>query len=146
MFYTADAMTYEAIRYFVASQIPTIIDKILDSAHEVLGALCTIEDLAKSPSRAPKQSSSANVAFQRPITLVCCDAKVFTRLSNTRLMSDFGKLLTPSQSPFMPRRFIGEPAMILQCSQALATATQSTTPIALLLDQVKVHDDRVSLG
>jgi len=58
MFYTADAMTYEAIRYFVASQIPTIIDKILDSAHEVLGALCTIEDLAKSPSRAPKQSSS----------------------------------------------------------------------------------------
>lgn len=59
MFYTtADAINYEAIRYFVASQIPTIIDKILDSAHEVLCALFKIEDLAKGSSRAPKKSSS----------------------------------------------------------------------------------------
>lgn len=58
MFYTADAVNYEAIRYFVASQIPTIIDKILDSAHEILCALCIIEDLAKGPSLVSKQSSS----------------------------------------------------------------------------------------
>ncbi|KAG1078402.1 hypothetical protein G6F42_024282 [Rhizopus arrhizus] len=74
-----------------------------------------------------KKGDLALVQNWRPISLICCDAKVFTRLLNARLMVYFGERLTTSQSGFMPHRFIGEPAMILHCAQSLATATASTS-------------------
>ncbi|KAL9555373.1 hypothetical protein PS6_002914 [Mucor atramentarius] len=60
--YTADAVNHDAIRYFT-NQIPDA-EKILDSAHDALCAPFTIKDLAADYSRAPKQFSLANVAFQ----------------------------------------------------------------------------------
>ncbi|KAK4516494.1 60S acidic ribosomal protein P2 [Mucor velutinosus] len=91
----------------------------------------------------PKKGDLSLLQNWRPISLICCDAKIFTRLLNARLMEHFRTRLSSSQSGFMPQRFIGEPAMILHCAQSLATATQSTS-IALLLDQEKAYD-RVNL-
>jgi len=91
----------------------------------------------------PKKGDLALLQNWRPISLICCDAKIFTRLLNARLMLHFGTRLTTSQSGFMPHRFIGEPAMTLHCALSLATATHSTS-IALLLDQEKAYD-RVNL-
>lgn len=84
----------------------------------------------------PKKGDLTLLQYWCPISFICCDAKVLTRLLNARLMTNFDLRLTASQSGFMPRRFIGEPAMTLHCAQSLATATASNS-IALLLDQEK---------
>ncbi|CEP12175.1 hypothetical protein [Parasitella parasitica] len=73
----------------------------------------------------PKKGDLSLLQDWRPISLICCDAKIFTRLLNARLMLRFSTRLSISQSGLMPQRSIGEPAMILHCAQSLATATQS---------------------
>ncbi|KAK4516081.1 uncharacterized protein ATC70_011043 [Mucor velutinosus] len=170
--YTADIVDTEAIRYFT-DQIPhtdKILDSDhpfgIDSlpyaiiqllfTHPLTAAIAlrvyfdALSDgvLPQSWQETclvllPKKGDPALLQNWRPISLICCDAKIFTRLLNARLMLHFGTRLTTSQPGFMPHHFIGEPAMTLHCALSLATATHSTS-IALLLDQEKAYD-RVNL-
>jgi hypothetical protein len=87
----------------------------------------------------PKKGDLSQLSNWRPISLINADAKIFTRLINARLMIYLNKCLSTNQMGFMPRRFIGEQGMILQCLQEIATQAQSET-IALLLDQQKAYD------
>ncbi|KAG1093732.1 hypothetical protein G6F42_018897 [Rhizopus arrhizus] len=153
--YTADAAVNNVDINFFTSQIPDSA-KIPDTDHTALCTPFATDELLDAAARAaPKQSSpgvdslpyailqllfthaatsSTAVRNWRPISLICCDA---------RLMTHFVPRLTASQSGFMPRRLIGEPAMTLHCAYTLATATASHS-IALLLDQETAYD-RVNL-
>ncbi|EIE88165.1 hypothetical protein RO3G_12876 [Rhizopus delemar RA 99-880] len=44
----------------------------------------------------------------RPISLINCDGKIFTRVINLRLSNIANKVINPSQTGFMRRRFIGD--------------------------------------
>jgi len=87
----------------------------------------------------PKSGDLSNLKNWRPLSLICCDAKIFTRLLNLRLMPLMNKLICPQQSGFMPGRFIGENGMMLHNTKLIATQ-QSSESIALLLDQEKAYD------
>lgn len=87
----------------------------------------------------PKKGDLSQLSNWRPISLINADAKIFTRLINTRLMIHMNKYLSTNQMGFMPNRFIGEQGLILQCLQEISHQAQSDT-IALLLDQQKAYD------
>lgn len=87
----------------------------------------------------PKKGDLRDLKNWRPLSMICCDAKIFTRLLNHRLMPFMNRLICPQQSGFMPGRFIGDNGMILQSTKLIATH-QSSEHIALLLDQEKAYD------
>jgi hypothetical protein len=87
----------------------------------------------------PKKGDLTDLKNFRPISLINCDAKIFTRLLNQRLMPHMQQLISPQQLGFMPNRFIGEHGFTLQTTKLLATTTHSST-ITLLLDQEKAYD------
>lgn len=87
----------------------------------------------------PKKGDLSDLRNYRPISLINCDAKIFTRLLNHRLMLHMKSRISPQQLGFMPDRFIGEHGFNLQLTKLLATTTNSST-IALLLDQEKAYD------
>ncbi|CEP16173.1 hypothetical protein [Parasitella parasitica] len=87
----------------------------------------------------PKSGGLFNLKNWRLLSLICCDAKIFTRLLNSRLMPLMNKLICPQQSGFMPGRFTGENGLIFQTTKLIG-AQQSSETIALLLDQEKAYD------
>jgi hypothetical protein len=56
----------------------------------------------------PKKGDLGLLKNWRPISLINCDAKIFTRLINARLAPIAGKILTPYQTGFMPKRYIAD--------------------------------------
>jgi hypothetical protein len=87
----------------------------------------------------PKKGDLALLQNWRPISLINTDAKIFTRMINARLMKYMNKCISTNQMGFMPKRFIGEQGMIVQCLQEIAVKARSEC-IALLLDQQKAYD------
>ncbi|CEP09530.1 hypothetical protein, partial, partial [Parasitella parasitica] len=84
----------------------------------------------------PKKGDLTDLRNWRPLSMICCDAKIFTRLLNHRLMPFMNQLISKQQSGFMPGRFIGDNGMILHATKLIAER-QSSSCIALLLDQEK---------
>lgn len=87
----------------------------------------------------PIKGDLRNLSNRHPISLINTDAKIFTRLVNSRLMSYFNHLIRPQQMSFMPNRFIGENGKTIQTVMSLAEHTSSNA-IGLLLDQEKAYD------
>lgn len=87
----------------------------------------------------PKKGDLADLKNWRPISLINCDAKVFTRLINHRLGHIAQNIVQPSQTGFMKGRFIGDNGLILHL--LLQQARYRNYPgIGLLLDQEKAYD------
>ncbi|KAG2189845.1 hypothetical protein INT46_009976 [Mucor plumbeus] len=87
----------------------------------------------------PKKGDLSFLQNWRPISLINADAKIFTRIINSRLMQYVNKCISTNQMGFIPKRFIGEQGMIVQCLQEIASSSRSES-IALLLDQQKAYD------
>ena len=87
----------------------------------------------------PKKGDLRDLKNWRPLSMICCDANIFTRLLNHQLMPIMNRLVSPQQSGFMPGRFIGDNGMILYTTKLLA-AEMTSDHIALLLDQEKAYD------
>ncbi|KAG2193585.1 hypothetical protein INT47_007388, partial [Mucor saturninus] len=87
----------------------------------------------------PKKGDLTNLSNHRPISLINTDAKLFTRMLNSRLMMYMNDLISPQQMGFMPSRFIGENGKTLQAVMSIAEHTSSNA-IGLLLDQEKAYD------
>jgi len=87
----------------------------------------------------PKKGDLSNLKNWRPISLINTDAKVFTRLLNSRLMKYFSKSISPNQLGFMPGRFIADHGLTVNCMKMVAQQYRSTS-IGLLLDQEKAYD------
>ncbi|EIE89198.1 hypothetical protein G6F46_013366 [Rhizopus delemar] len=56
----------------------------------------------------PKKGDRIQLKNWRPISLICADAKIFTRLLTTRLTPYLSDLIDPHQTGFMAGRFIGD--------------------------------------
>ncbi|CAO3629834.1 unnamed protein product [Mucor hiemalis] len=87
----------------------------------------------------PKKGDLSDLKNWRPISLINCDAKVFSRMVNDRLITVANKLIQPSQTGFMPGRFIGENGLMVHLLINQARYLKSTG-IGLLLDQEKAYD------
>lgn len=87
----------------------------------------------------PKKGDLTSLKNWRPISLINCDAKVFTRILNSRLSSVIGKIIQPYQTGFMPGRFIGDNGLLLHFILQQARIKQHPG-IGLLLDQEKAYD------
>ncbi|EIE78417.1 hypothetical protein RO3G_03121 [Rhizopus delemar RA 99-880] len=87
----------------------------------------------------PKKGDLTSLKNWRPITLINCDAKIFTRLLNTRLASIISPLISPNQSGFMKERFIADNGALAQIACEQASARQSDE-VGLLCDQEKAYD------
>ncbi|KAG1141760.1 hypothetical protein G6F37_002808 [Rhizopus arrhizus] len=75
----------------------------------------------------------------RPISLINCDAKIYTRILNTQLRKVISTLITRFQTGFMPNRFIDENGLVLNV--VIEHGRRCKRPeITLLLDQGKTYD------
>ncbi|CEP16727.1 hypothetical protein [Parasitella parasitica] len=70
----------------------------------------------------------------RPLSMICCDAKIFTQLLNHRLMPFMNHLISKQQAGF-----IVDNGMILHATKLYAER-RSSSCIALLLDKEKAYD------
>jgi hypothetical protein len=87
----------------------------------------------------PKKGDITLLKNWRPISLINCDAKIFTRIINARVCTLIPDLITPHQTGFMPSRFIADNGLVLQILSQHARRHQSSE-VALLLDQYKAYD------
>ncbi|KAK4520294.1 uncharacterized protein ATC70_008427 [Mucor velutinosus] len=78
----------------------------------------------------PKKGDLTNLRNFRPISLINCDAKIFTRLLNQRLMPHMQQLISPQQLGFMPNRFIGEHGFTLLLHTSMHLRQHSLSPQA----------------
>jgi hypothetical protein len=92
----------------------------------------------------PKKGDLSSLKNHRPISLINCDAKVFTRLITQRISSLVKKLLNPYQSGFLPGRFIRDNGLALSMVLEQAKAFD-LSGVGILLDQEKAYD-RVHAG
>lgn len=88
----------------------------------------------------PKKGDLQSLRNWRPISLINTDAKIFTRLLNARLVQAAGSLINPFQTGFMPDRFIADNGMLAKLAMEQANGHDSSSSIALLLDQEKAYD------
>ncbi|CAO3600825.1 unnamed protein product [Absidia cylindrospora] len=87
----------------------------------------------------PKKGALSSLRNWRPISLINCDAKIFTRLLTQRLAPILNTMINVHQTGFLPGRFIAENGLALQLllEQAQLGGHKG---IGLLLDQEKAYD------
>ncbi|KAG1167868.1 hypothetical protein G6F36_012411 [Rhizopus arrhizus] len=87
----------------------------------------------------PKKGERSQLKNWRPISLICADAKIFTRLLATRVNEVLPLLIDIHQTGFMPERFIADNGATTRL--IINIAERFKLPgIALLLDQEKAYD------
>jgi endonuclease/exonuclease/phosphatase family metal-dependent hydrolase len=87
----------------------------------------------------PKKGTLSDLRNYRPISLINTDAKVFTRILNTRVTSCVESLINPYQTGFVRGRFIADNGLLMKLVMEHARNTRSSA-IGLLLDQEKAYD------
>lgn len=87
----------------------------------------------------PKQGDRTSLRNWRPISLICTDAKVFTRMLSTRISPLMSKLINPYQTGFLHDRFIADNGLLARLVMSVAQK-YDITGAALLLDQEKAYD------
>lgn len=88
----------------------------------------------------PKKGDLQSLRNWRPISLINTDAKIFTRLLNARLVQVADTLINQFQTGFLPKRFIADNGMLAKIAMEQARGHESSSSIALLLDQEKAYD------
>ncbi|KAG1136397.1 hypothetical protein G6F37_012055 [Rhizopus arrhizus] len=87
----------------------------------------------------PKKDDRSDLKNWRPISLICADAKVFTRLLATRINAYLPGLIDRHQTGFMAGRFIADNG--LSARLVMDFAQRFKLPgVGLLLDQEKAYD------
>ncbi len=87
----------------------------------------------------PKKGDLSLLKNWRPISLINCDAKIFTRIMHSRIRQLVSKVINPFQTGFMPNRFIAENGLLLNVIKEHARVN-NRSDIAMLLDQEKAYD------
>jgi exonuclease III len=89
----------------------------------------------------PKKGDLTLLQNHRPISLTNCDAKIFTRIINSRMTEAANHMINPFQTGFMRNRFIGDNGILLKCASDIArNDPQHAQTMALLLDFMKAYD------
>jgi hypothetical protein len=87
----------------------------------------------------PKKGDRRHLKNWRPISLICADAKVFTRLLANRLGGIVPDLLIPHQTGFLVERFIADNGLVTRLTMDIARRYR-LPGIAVLFDQEKAYD------
>lgn len=87
----------------------------------------------------PKKGDRSQLKNWRPISLICADAKIFTRLLATRMKYLIPQMVDKHQTGFMPERFIADNGVTTRLIMDIAQRFK-LPGIALLLDQEKAYD------
>ena len=87
----------------------------------------------------PKKGDLTLLRNWRPISLINCDGKIFTRILNARMKEVAPSVITPFQTGFMPGRFIATNGLLVNMVMEHARRA-NRDDIALLLDQEKAYD------
>ncbi|KAG1411345.1 hypothetical protein G6F58_008601 [Rhizopus delemar] len=87
----------------------------------------------------PKSGDRTQLKNWRPISLICADSKIFTRLIATRVNRLLPELINPHQTGFLRRRFITDNGLCARLTMEVAKRFQ-VPGIGLLLDQEKAYD------
>ncbi|KAG0755660.1 hypothetical protein G6F62_008320 [Rhizopus arrhizus] len=87
----------------------------------------------------PKKGDLSDLKNWRPISLINTDAKVFTRILNSRIILCADTLITPFQSGFVQGRFIADNGLLMKLVMEHARLSNSSA-IGLLIDQEKAYD------
>lgn len=87
----------------------------------------------------PKKGNLQDLKNWRPISLINCDGKVFTRILTSRIGHTMTTCINQYQTGFLPGRFIAENGMALKLIMEQATH-QASPGVGLLLDQEKAYD------
>ncbi|KAG1139332.1 hypothetical protein G6F37_011272 [Rhizopus arrhizus] len=82
----------------------------------------------------PKKGDLSTLKNWRPISLINCDAKIYTRIINQRMRSVMDTIINRYQTGFLGDRFIAENGMVLNILMEQAHV-QRRPEIGLLLDQ-----------
>lgn len=80
-----------------------------------------------------KKGDLTSLENWRPISLINCDARIFTRIINSRLRKVIGKVINRCQTGSMSHRFIAENGLLMNIVMEYARQT-NRLDIALLLD------------
>ena len=86
-----------------------------------------------------KKGDTDLLANWRPLSLINCDAKLFTKLIGNRLRPCLTRLITPYQTGFVHGRFIADNGLALASIMDHCKA-QRGHQVGLLLDQEKAYD------
>jgi hypothetical protein len=86
-----------------------------------------------------KKGDLTSLKNWRPISLINCDAKIYTRIINSRMRQVIPSIINRCQTGFMPNRFIAENGLVLNIVMEHARRC-NRNDIALLLDQEKAYD------
>ncbi|KAG1445361.1 hypothetical protein G6F55_011991 [Rhizopus delemar] len=87
----------------------------------------------------PKKGDLSTLKNWRSISLINCDAKIYTRIINQRMRSVMDTIINRYQTGFLDDRFITENGMVLNIIMEQAHV-QRRPEIGLLLDQEKAYD------
>lgn len=133
-----DGLGYQYLRILFG--IPALQPLILDIYNKALQTGDAPESWRAIRVRLlPKKGDITHLKNWRPISLINCDAKVFTRLTNERLKLITTKIIQPYQTGFMQSRFIGNNGLLVHLIIQHARYRQHPG-IGLLLDQEKAYD------
>ncbi|KAG2214076.1 hypothetical protein INT45_010955 [Circinella minor] len=88
----------------------------------------------------PKKGDLSLLRNWRPLSLINCDAKLFTRLINKRIINVAQSLITPFQTGFLPNRFIAKNGLLVRLMMEQAKHQQHHDTIGLMLDFEKAYD------
>ncbi|KAG0806624.1 hypothetical protein G6F20_010985 [Rhizopus arrhizus] len=87
----------------------------------------------------PKKGDLSSLLNWRPISLINCDAKIYTRVINQRMRLVMEDVINRYQTGFLADRFIAENGMVLNILMEQAHV-ERRREIGLLLDQEKAYD------
>ncbi|KAG1446861.1 hypothetical protein G6F56_009441 [Rhizopus delemar] len=136
-----DGLGYQYLN--VLFRIPALQPLILEVYNKALTSESTPSSWKEIRVRLlPKKGDLTNLKNWRPISLINCDAKIFTRVLNLRLSNIVKDIIEPSQTGFIRGRFIGDNGLLLHLLIQQAQFTKYSG-LGLLLDQEKAYD-RVS--
>lgn len=119
--------------------LPCLMDLILTVYNDAMEGITPISWQDIRVRLLPKKGDLSSLRNWRPISLINCDAKVFTRIIAKRLGPMMKKVINPYQTGFIPQRFIGDNGLAL--SMIIEQAQGYHIPgVGLLLDQEKAYD------
>ncbi|KAG1135747.1 hypothetical protein G6F37_012566 [Rhizopus arrhizus] len=87
----------------------------------------------------PKKGDLSSLRNWRPISLINCDAKIYTRVINQRMRLVMDNIINRYQTGFLADRFIAENGLVLNILMEQAHV-ERRPEIGLLLDQEKAYD------
>ena len=88
----------------------------------------------------PKKGDLSSLRNWRPLSLINCDAKIFTRILNKCLIQVLPPLIMLYQTGFLPNRFIADNRLLVRLIMEQAKQHSNSKAIRLMLDFEKAYD------